>query len=80
MNEIAAKNDVTPGQLALAWLLHRDDDIVPIPGTKRCEYLEENVAATNIELTDEDLRRIEEVAPKDVAAGERYADMSSVNR
>ena len=80
VNEIAAKNDVTPGQLALAWLLHRDDDIVPIPGTKRCEYLEENVAATNIELTDEDLRRIEEVAPKDVAAGERYADMSSVNR
>ncbi len=80
MNEIAAEKDVTPGQLALAWLLHRGDDIVPIPGTKRREYLEENVAATNIELTDEDLRRIEEVAPKNVAAGERYADMSSVNR
>jgi aryl-alcohol dehydrogenase-like predicted oxidoreductase len=61
-------------------LLHRGDDIVPIPGTKRREYLEENVAATNIELTEEDLRRIEEVAPKDVAAGERYADMSSINR
>ncbi len=80
VNEIAAEKDVTPGQLALAWLLHRDEDIVPIPGTKRREYLEENVAATNIELTDEDLRRIEEIAPKDVAAGERYADMSSVNR
>jgi aryl-alcohol dehydrogenase-like predicted oxidoreductase len=80
VNEIAAEKDVTPGQLALAWLLHRGDDIVPIPGTKRREYLEENVAATNIELTDEDLRRIEEGAPKDVAAGERYADMSSVNR
>ncbi len=80
VNEIAAEKDVTPGQLALAWLLHRGDDIVPIPGTKRREYLEENVAATNIELTDEDLRRIEEVAPRDVAAGERYADMSSVNR
>jgi aryl-alcohol dehydrogenase-like predicted oxidoreductase len=80
VNEIAAEKDVTSGQLALAWLLHRGDDIVPIPGTKRREYLKENVAATNIELTEEDLRRIEEVAPKDVAAGERYADMSSVNR
>jgi len=80
VNEIAAEKDVTPGQLALAWLLQGGDDIVPIPGTKRREYLEENVAATDIELTDEDLRRIEEVAPKDVAAGERYADMSSVNR
>ncbi len=80
VNEIAAEKDVTPGQLALAWLLHRGDDIVPIPGTKRREYLEENVAATDITLADEDLRRIEEVAPKDVAAGERYADMSSVNR
>jgi len=80
VNEIAAERDVTPGQLALAWLLHQGEDIVPIPGTKRREYLEENVAATDIELTDEDLRRIEEVAPKDVAAGERYADMSSVNR
>jgi aryl-alcohol dehydrogenase-like predicted oxidoreductase len=80
VNEIADEKDVTPGQLALAWLLQGGDDIVPIPGTKRREYLEENVAATNIELTDEDLRRIEEVASKDVAAGERYADMSSVNR
>ena len=80
MNEIAAEKNVAPGQLALAWLLHRGDDIVPIPGTKRREYLEENVAATDVELTEEDLRRIEEVTPKDVAAGERYADMSSVNR
>jgi aryl-alcohol dehydrogenase-like predicted oxidoreductase len=80
VNEIAAEKGVTPGQLALAWLLHQGDDIVPIPGTKRREYLEENVAAANIELTEEDLWRIEEVAPKDVAAGERYADMSSVNR
>jgi aryl-alcohol dehydrogenase-like predicted oxidoreductase len=80
VNEIAAEKGVTPGQLALAWLLHQGDDIVPIPGTKRREYLEENVAAAEIELTEEDLWRIEEVAPKDVAAGERYADMSSVNR
>jgi aryl-alcohol dehydrogenase-like predicted oxidoreductase len=80
VNEIAAEKGVTLGQLALAWLLHQGDDIVPIPGTKRREYLEENVAAADIELTEEDLWRIEEVAPKDVAAGERYADMSSVNR
>lgn len=80
VNEIAAEKDATPGQLALAWLLRQGDDIVPIPGTKRRKYLEENAAATDVELTDKDLRRIEEVAPKDVAAGERYADMSSVNR
>jgi aryl-alcohol dehydrogenase-like predicted oxidoreductase len=80
VNEIAAEKDVTRGQLALSWLLPWGDDIVPIPGTKRREYLEENVAATDSQLTEEELRRIEEVAPKDVAAGERYADMSSVNR
>jgi aryl-alcohol dehydrogenase-like predicted oxidoreductase len=80
VNEIAAEKGVTPGQLALAWLLRQGDDIVPIPGTKRREYLEENAAATDVTLTDEDLERIEDAAPKDVAAGERYADMSSVNR
>ena len=80
VNEIAAEKGVTPGQLALAWLLRQGDDIVPIPGTKRREYLEENAAANGVTLTDEDLRRIEDTAPKDVAAGERYADMSSVNR
>ncbi|CAN5252509.1 aldo/keto reductase [soil metagenome] len=80
VNEIAAEKGVTPGQLALAWLLHQGGDVVPIPGTKRRKYLEENAAAADVELDDEDLRRIEEVAPKDVAAGERYADMSSVNR
>jgi aryl-alcohol dehydrogenase-like predicted oxidoreductase len=79
-NKIVAEKDVTPGQLTLAWLLHPSEDVVPILGTKRREYLEENVAASDIELTEEDLRRIEEVAPKDAAAGERYADMSSVNR
>ena len=80
VNEIAAEKGVTPGQLALAWLLHQGGDVVPIPGTKRRKYLEENVVATDIELIEEDLKRIEEVAPKNVAAGERYADMSSVNR
>ena len=77
---IAQEKGATPGQLALAWLLAQGDDIVPIPGTKRRTYLEENVAATEIVLTDEDLRRIESVAPKGIAVGDRYADMSSVNR
>jgi aryl-alcohol dehydrogenase-like predicted oxidoreductase len=82
VKEIAASKGVTPGQLALAWLLHRGDDIVPIPGTKRREYLEENAGAAEITFTEEDLRRIDEVAPLGVASGERYdeASMRSVNR
>ena len=78
MREIAAEKDVTPAQLALAWVLSRGDDVVPIPGTKRRRYLEENVAALDIKLTAEDLRRIEEVAPKGSFSGERYADMAFV--
>jgi aryl-alcohol dehydrogenase-like predicted oxidoreductase len=78
--EIAAEKDVTPSQLALAWLLRQGDDIVPIPGTKRVRYLEENLAAASIELTAEDLERIEEAAPRGAAAGERYADMSIIGR
>lgn len=77
---IAQEKGATPGQLALAWLLAQGNDIVPIPGTKRRTYLEENVAATQITLSQEDLKRIEAVAPKGVAVGDRYADMSSVNR
>jgi aryl-alcohol dehydrogenase-like predicted oxidoreductase len=82
VREIATEKDATPGQLALAWLLHQGEDIVPIPGTKRRKYLEENAAAADITLTDEDLRRIEEVMPKGAAAGERYAEqqMRAVNR
>jgi len=80
VKEIAAAKGVTPGQLAIAWLLAQGDDIVPIPGTKRRAYLEENVAAANITLTQEELDRINELAPKGIAAGSRYADMSSVNR
>jgi aryl-alcohol dehydrogenase-like predicted oxidoreductase len=80
IKEIADEKGVTASQLALAWLLHQGEDIVPIPGTKRREYLEENVAAVEITLTEEDLRRIEEAAPKGAASGERYPDMSSVNR
>jgi aryl-alcohol dehydrogenase-like predicted oxidoreductase len=80
VREIADEKDVTPGQLALAWLLHRGDDIVPIPGTKRVRYLEENAAASDIELTSDDLERIDDAAPKGVTAGERYPDMSSIDR
>ena len=82
VREIAAQKDATPGQLALAWLLRQGEDIVPIPGTKRRKYLEENAAAAEITLTDDDLRRIEEAMPKGSAAGERYAEqqMRSVNR
>ncbi len=80
VKEIANEKGVAASQLALAWLLHQGEDIVPIPGTKRRKYLEENLAAVGIALTDEDLRRIEEAAPKGGASGERYADMSTVNR
>jgi aryl-alcohol dehydrogenase-like predicted oxidoreductase len=78
--EIAAEKDVTPSQLALAWLLRQGDDIVPIPGTKRRRYLEENLAATAIELSAEELERIEDAAPRGAAAGQRYADMSIIGR
>jgi aryl-alcohol dehydrogenase-like predicted oxidoreductase len=77
---IAAEKGATPGQLALAWLLAQGEDVVPIPGTKRRSYLEENATATNIQLTPEDLERIESVAPKGAAVGDRYPDMSTVNR
>ncbi|HZC47070.1 MAG TPA: aldo/keto reductase, partial [Candidatus Acidoferrum sp.] len=79
IKEIAAEKNITPSQLALAWVLAQGDDMVPIPGTKRRRYLEENVAAANIQLSKRDLARIEEVAPKGFAAGGRYHDMSTVN-
>lgn len=80
VKQIAQEKGVTPSQLALAWLLAQGNDIVPIPGTKRRQYLEENVAASDITLTSDDLKRIDAVAPKGFAAGDRYADMSTVNR
>ena len=82
VREIAEEKGITPGQLALAWLLAQGDDIVPIPGTKRRERLEENAGATDVELTEEDLRRIEEALPKGSASGERYGEqmMRAVNR
>lgn len=79
---IAKEKNCTAGQLALAWVMAQGADIVPIPGTKRRKYLEENLGALEIKLTPADLKRIEEVAPKGVAAGLRYPEqmMSSVNR
>jgi aryl-alcohol dehydrogenase-like predicted oxidoreductase len=82
VREVAAEKGATPGQLALAWLLHQGENIVPIPGTKRRKYLEENAGAADVTLTEEDLRRIEEAIPRGSAAGERYAErqMRAVNR
>ena len=82
VREVADEKGVTPGQLALAWLLAQGEDIVPIPGTKRRRYLEENAGASGVELTAEDLRRIEEAMPRGSAAGERYTEemMRAVGR
>ncbi|HEX4527502.1 MAG TPA: aldo/keto reductase [Gaiellaceae bacterium] len=80
VEEIAAERGVTPSQLALAWVLAQGDDIVPIPGTKRVRYLEQNAAAADLTLTADDLDRLEEAFPKGATAGDRYPDMSTVNR
>ena len=79
---IAAEKHATASRLALAWVLAQGDDVAPIPGTKRRAYLEENVAALDLRLTADDLARIDRVAPRGVAAGDRYpaAMMASVNR
>jgi aryl-alcohol dehydrogenase-like predicted oxidoreductase len=73
IERLAAEKGCTPSQLALAWVLAQGDDMVPIPGTKRRQYLEENVGAINVTLTRADLERIDEIAPKGAAAGDRYA-------
>jgi aryl-alcohol dehydrogenase-like predicted oxidoreductase len=79
VEEIAAEKGITPGQLALAWVLAQGEDVVPIPGTKRLAYLEENVAAAAVELSAEELSRIDAAAPAGATAGDRYADMSPVD-
>jgi aryl-alcohol dehydrogenase-like predicted oxidoreductase len=79
IEEIAREKGVTPSQLALAWLLTRGDDIVPIPGSRTRKHLEENVSAADIQFSKSDLARIDEAAPLGVAAGDRYPDMSRVN-
>ena len=80
VDELAEEKGITPSQLALAWVLSRGDDVVPIPGTKRRTYLEENAAATEVELSSDELERLEQVFPPGAASGDRYPDMSTVNR
>ncbi|MFZ0292347.1 MAG: aldo/keto reductase [Candidatus Sulfotelmatobacter sp.] len=82
VEEIAHEKHCTPAQLALTWVLAQDKNIVPIPGTKRRKYLEENVGALDVNLTKEDLQRIEELFPADAASGSRYPEhmMSLVNQ
>jgi aryl-alcohol dehydrogenase-like predicted oxidoreductase len=80
VHELATERDSTPAQVALAWVVAQGEDIVPIPGTTSVEHLEENVAALEIELTPEDLADLDAVFPQGAAAGQRYGDMSAVNR
>ncbi|ANZ37796.1 aldo/keto reductase [Lentzea guizhouensis] len=80
LRALAEERGVTAGQLALAWVQHRGADVVPIPGTKRLKYLEENVAAAALELSDADLAAIEAAVPASAVAGDRYPDMSSIGR
>jgi len=82
VREVADSKGITPGQLALAWLLAQGEDIVPIPGTKRRKYLEENAGAAGVTLTEDDLASIEEAMPRGSAAGERYSEeqMRAVGR
>jgi aryl-alcohol dehydrogenase-like predicted oxidoreductase len=82
IESVARQKQCTPSQLALAWLLARGNDIVPIPGTKRVAYLEENVGALDVSLSPDDLARIDAIAPRGVASGARYpeASMTTTNR
>jgi aryl-alcohol dehydrogenase-like predicted oxidoreductase len=82
LRALAGQKGCTPGQLALAWVLARSSNdlgVVPIPGTKRVRYLEENVGALDVALTDADLSALEEAVPRDAVAGERYSDMSTID-
>ena len=79
VKDIAATKGCTASQLAIAWLLAQGDDIVPIPGTKRLRYLDENLGGADITLSDAELRAIDEAAPKGATAGDRYASMSSID-
>jgi aryl-alcohol dehydrogenase-like predicted oxidoreductase len=80
VREIAAAKGCTPGQLAIGWLLAQGHDIVPIPGTKRLAYLDENLGAVDVRLSPDELQRIDEAAPVGSALGDRYADMASIDR
>ena len=80
VEEIAEEKGQTAGQVALAWVLSRGEDVVPIPGTKRRSYLEQNAESVDVELTAEELERLEQAFPQGAAAGERYPDMSTIDR
>jgi aryl-alcohol dehydrogenase-like predicted oxidoreductase len=80
IRQLALEKGLTSSQLALAWVLAQGDDIVPIPGTRRLRYLEENLAAEEVVLSADDIRRLEELVPKGSAHGDRVGDMSMVNR
>ncbi len=78
VNELALAKGCTAGQLALAWVLSQGEDVVPIPGTKRVAYLEENLGAADVALSADDLRQLDEASPVGATAGDRYADMGTV--
>jgi aryl-alcohol dehydrogenase-like predicted oxidoreductase len=80
VKEIANEKNATPAQIALAWVLAQGDDIVPIPGTKHEKYLRDNLGSLDIVLSNEELQRLDAAAPKGATFGERYADMSTVNK
>lgn len=82
VQELARRKDVTPGQIALAWLLHKGDDVVPIPGTKRRKYLEENVTAIELRLSPEEMAQLDAALPPEKVAGPRYNEqmMATVDR
>jgi aryl-alcohol dehydrogenase-like predicted oxidoreductase len=80
VKEIAQTKGVTPGQLALAWVLAQGADFVPIPGTKRTKYLSENVGSADVVLSPEERKRLDEIAPKGMASGDRYASMATIDK
>jgi len=82
IQDLATEKGCTPSQLALAWVMAQGDHIFPIPGTKQIKYLEENVGSLKVSLSKEDLKAIDAIAPRNVAAGDRYpeASMKAVNR
>jgi aryl-alcohol dehydrogenase-like predicted oxidoreductase len=79
VKELADRKQCTPGQLALAWLLAQGEHIVPIPGTKKRERLHENLGAVDVELTQDELQLLDELAPAGSTAGARYPNMSSID-
>jgi aryl-alcohol dehydrogenase-like predicted oxidoreductase len=80
VSELADQLGVKPGQVALAWVLAQGDDVVPIPGTKRRTYLQENIGAVNVKLSEDEIRALDEAAPVGATAGERYGDMTFIRR